>query len=77
MFHLTTTKRTVRQMFGHSKVYTVSQWHEDNHALPQRLFAAVTFNVGSMFMFEPQSVRMGAYLCGSVLFEFSLSGMKY
>lgn len=49
---------------------TFAQWHKDNDALPQRLFAAL----GSMFMYVPQSVRMCAYLCGSVLFEFSLSG---
>lgn len=51
----------VRQMFGHGKVYS--------DTLPPRLFAAV----GSLFMYVPQRVSICAYLCGSALFEFSLS----
>ncbi len=52
-------------MFGRSDVCS--------DALPQRLFAAV----GSMFVYVPQSVCICVYLCGIVLFEFSLSGMVY
>lgn len=40
-----THRPTVQQMFGHSQVYTMSQWHGD--ALPQRLFASAMYSLTS------------------------------
>lgn len=65
-----TSKHTVQQMFGHTIVYTACRGHKDNELI---CFCDVQFNFGSMFIYVPQSARLCAYLCGSVLFEFSLS----
>lgn len=62
-------------MFSHTEVYTVSQWREDNDALPQRLFASGMYSatLGVCLCMCPESVGtcvhiyVGAY-CLSCLY---------